>query len=742
MKKILLFLILIFSAINLSLAQEKAIKNLRQLTRGGDNAEAYFSPDGKFLTLQVTNPDEGVSCDQIYLLDLSIDSPKFSDLKLISTGLGRTTCSFFMPDGKHILYASTHENSPDCPKPPVSDNGTYLWPIYPEFDIYLSDLDGQIVKKLTDSPGYDAEAVLSPDGKKIAFTSMRSGDLEIYTMNIDGTGVKQITHELGYDGGAFFSHDSKKLVFRSSRPKTSDEINEYKDYLSKGLVAPTAMEIYTCNVDGTNLKQLTKLGKANWSPFFLPDDSGVIFSSNHHSKRGYDFQLFVVDTTGRNLKQITNNSNFNAFPMFSPDGKKIVFSSNRVTDKPHETNVYIADWVGFDREEIVSDELLRKHLKFLTSDELEGRLTGSKGEALAANYIEKELTSFGLRPFNNNSFFQNFEYNILLKNENGGSEVKPWKGKNIIAFLDNNTEKTIILGSHYDHLGKNEHQHSPKINPSKDEIYPGADDNASGTAALLELARILSQNKSTEKVNYLFAFFSGEEDGLAGSKYFAESLKGGPLKINAMINMDMIGRLDEDKNLIVGGVGTSPAFGELIEKLKPAGFKITVDSSGFGPSDHSSFYLQDIPVLFFFTGPHKDYHSLGDTEDKINYYGLRAITDFVFRVAKQLSEEEEIKFKETPMKTNNSHTQFKYTLGVTPSFAYTGGKGMLIEMVSVGKPGFKAGVKDGDIITGIGNCIVADLSDYTACLSEIKSGGQYDLFILRNGNEIKLEVEF
>jgi len=269
----LLFLFLCINAIG----QEKNLKNIQKLTFGGDNAEAYFSPDGKMLTMQVTNPKANIPCDQIYMYDLQSKTYSSDNLKLVSTGKGRTTCSYFMPDGKHIIYASTHASSVDCPAPPKPHDGKYLWAVYPEFDIYMADLNGKIVKQLTNSPGYDAEAVVSPDGKKIAFTSTRSGDLELWTMNIDGTNLKQITNGLGYDGGSFFSHDSKKLVFRSSRPKTEAEIADYKALLKENVVAPTEMEIYTCNVDGSDLKQITHLGKANWAPFFHPSDKKIIF---------------------------------------------------------------------------------------------------------------------------------------------------------------------------------------------------------------------------------------------------------------------------------------------------------------------------------------------------------------------------------------------------------------------------------------------------------------------------------
>ncbi|EAZ94646.1 WD40-like beta Propeller [Flavobacteria bacterium BAL38] len=504
-----LFLLISLIAIS-SFAQEKHLKNIKQLTFGGDNAEAYFNPSGDKLTLQVTNKAFGVSCDQIFMLDLKAQEFNEKSLQLVSTGKGRTTCSYYMPDGKHILYASTHASDHACPAPPKPIEGKYLWAIYPEFDIYIADLNGNITKQLTNTPGYDAEAVVSPDGKKIAFTSIRSGDLEIYTMDIDGTNLKQITYGLGYDGGCFFSHDSKKIVFRSSRPKTAEEVKDYKDLLAQNLVAPSEMEIYTCNIDGSDLKQITHLGKANWAPYFHPSDKKIIFSSNHHSTRGYDFQLFMIDITGENLQQITWESEFNAFPMFSPDGKKLVFSSNRMQSKPRETNVFIADWVEGDKAEIAQPKALKKHISYLSSDELQGRLTGSVGEKKAADYIVKELKSFGLKPYANNSFFQTFNYKVKVNpHSTDASGDKSNSGTNVIAFLDNKASKTIVIGAHYDHLGLNEHNHSSKPN-SNGEIHNGADDNASGVAAVLELARMYSQIKP-KKMSTIFLHYSLEK---------------------------------------------------------------------------------------------------------------------------------------------------------------------------------------------------------------------------------------
>ena len=326
--------------------QEKHFKNMKQLTFGGENAEAYWSFDDSKLIFQATNEKWGQSCDQIYIIDTNNYSLDSVTPQMVSLGLGRTTCSYFMPGDSTIIYASTHLKDAKCPHVPERRvDGKYVWPIYDSYDIFIADLDGNIVKQLTNYDGYDAEATVSPTGDKIVFTSIRSGDLELYTCNIDGSDIRQVTNQLGYDGGAFFSHDGKKLVFRSSRPKTDEEIKQYKELLLKGLVMPTNMEIYVCNVDGSDLKQVTNLGSANWSPFFHPSNEKIIFCSNHESLLGFPFNLYMIDIDGNNLEQITYGKKFTSFPAFSNDGKKIVFSSNRNNGGTRETNVFIADWI-------------------------------------------------------------------------------------------------------------------------------------------------------------------------------------------------------------------------------------------------------------------------------------------------------------------------------------------------------------------------------------------------------------
>jgi len=325
---------------------EKHFRNIRQLTFGGDNAEAYFSFDGKYLIFQHKNDQEHVFCDQMYIGKIPATAEEQFVPKMISSGKGRTTCGFFTKDGKHIIYASTYLGGDSCP--PVPDRQKlkrYIWPIYDTYDIFMADLDGKIVKRLTDTKGYDAEATLSPDGNKMIFTSMRDGDLDLYVMDLNTYKVKRITQTLGYDGGAWFSPDGKKIVWRASRPKTPEEIADYKNLLSQGLVAPTSMEVFIANADGSDAKQITNYGQANWAPNFLPDGEHIIFCSNHEYKRGFPFNMYVTDIHGQGLEKVSRDNGFDAFPMFSPDGKKIVFSSNRNNGGTRDINIFIADWV-------------------------------------------------------------------------------------------------------------------------------------------------------------------------------------------------------------------------------------------------------------------------------------------------------------------------------------------------------------------------------------------------------------
>lgn len=331
----------------LAYPDETHLKNIRQLTFGGDNAEAYFSYDGKWLIFQKTYAKEGILCDQMYIGRIPAKPGETFEPKLVSTGKGRTTCGAFMKDGKHVIYASTHLGSPDCP--PVPDRtkygNRYIWPIYESFDIFVADLSGKIVRQLTNTPGYDAEATLSPDGKKMVFTSMRDGDLELYIMDLKSGSTRRVTNMLGYDGGAWFSPDGKKLIWRASRPKTEAEVKEYKELLRENLVAPTRMEVWVADADGSNARQISNFGQANWAPAYMPDSKRIIFASNHEYKRGFPFNLYTMNEDGTSLKKVSRDLGFDAFPMFSPDGKKLVFCSNRNNGGTRDTNIFIADWV-------------------------------------------------------------------------------------------------------------------------------------------------------------------------------------------------------------------------------------------------------------------------------------------------------------------------------------------------------------------------------------------------------------
>lgn len=321
---------------DLLLPQEKHLRNIRQLTFGGENAEAYFSADGRKLIFQSTR--DGRGCDQIY--SMNIDG---SDVRMISTGAGRTTCAFFSPDGKRMLYSSTHLGAKECPPRPDFSQG-YVWALYPSFDLFTAKPDGSDLKQLTKTPGYDAETTISRKGK-LVFTSMRDGDLDIYTMDPDGKNVKRLTNKLGYDGGPFWSYDGKQIVYRAHHPQSEAEKADYLALLKQNLIRPTTLEIMVMNADGSQKRQVTRLKKASFAPFFFPDGKRIIFATNVADPRGRDFDLYMINVDGSGMERITFSDTFDGFPMFSPDGKKLVFASNRNAAARGDTNIFIADWV-------------------------------------------------------------------------------------------------------------------------------------------------------------------------------------------------------------------------------------------------------------------------------------------------------------------------------------------------------------------------------------------------------------
>ncbi len=324
------------SAVFAPQAGERHFGPLRRLTDAGENAEAYFSFDGRRLVFQSTRPPFG--CDHIF--SMNVDG---SDLRRVSSGKGRTTCAYYLPGDRRIVYASTHLGGDACPPPPDMSHG-YTWAVYPDYDLFAADADGGNVVRLTDTPGYDAETTVSPRGDRIVFTSVRGGDLDLWSMKPDGSDLRQLTDSPGYDGGAFYSPDGSSLVFRAHPPEGDDRLAEYRRLLQLNLVRPSRLEIFTMNADGSNRRQLTRLASASFAPFYHPSGRKIIFSSNHPNPRSREFELFMIDTDGGDLEQVTHSAEFDGFPMFAPDGRTFAFCSNRHNTAPGNTNVFVTTW--------------------------------------------------------------------------------------------------------------------------------------------------------------------------------------------------------------------------------------------------------------------------------------------------------------------------------------------------------------------------------------------------------------
>lgn len=388
----------------------------------------------------------------------------------------------------------------------------------------------------------------------------------------------------------------------------------------------------------------------------------------------------------------------------------------------------------------ISVPSLKKHISYLASDILKGRGTSSKEERKAADYIASEFKKYGLKPGNKDSFLYPFTFKKNLDpHDTSLANVPERKGHNVVGFLDNGAPYTIVIGAHYDHLGLGHDKNSRDANP-EGKIHNGADDNASGTSGVLELANYFSNNKKTEKYNFLFMCYSGEELGLIGSKKWCDAPSYPLEKITYMINMDMIGRLnDTTKKIIVYGVGTSPVWVPIIDSINTT-LSIKKDSAGIGPSDQTSFYLKNIPVLHFFTGQHQDYHKPSDDADKINYEGEAAVLEYIIRVINATNNSDKLSF----LKTRNPDTgkaSFKVTMGVMPDYAFEG-KGLRIDGVTDGKPAANAGIQKGDIVIRMGDMEIKDVQEYMKALSKHKKGDTVPVKVLREGKEVDLKVTF
>jgi Tol biopolymer transport system component len=743
---------------SLSSPGEWRVTNLRQMTWAGSNAEAYWSFDGQWLTLQhqSTKPGEKPECDQIY--ELSVDG---KDGQRVSNGKGRTTCSFFYPNNSRILYSSTFQSGDACPIPPKYPGHEYVWPIYNTYQVYSSKPDGTDLFALeAGAPSaYNAETTVCHDGSVI-FTSDRDGDLDLYTGKLDQfnvlTQIKRVTHTVGYDGGAFFSPDCKQIVWRASRPRPGKETKEYRELLEEHLVKPTQLEIWTANADGSHAHQVTRMGAASFAPFFTPDGKRIIFASNPRDPHGRKFDLYLINVNGTDLERVTYSDTFDSFPMFSPDGKYLAFSSNRKAAAPHDTNVFIADWNNGPKRSTISPlsddadpaDRFFAVVQKLSSPEMEGRGLSTHGLELAEDFVVDQYKAIGLEPFFGADYKQAVDVLVHEKNQD-----HVLKGRNVVGEWGKGCGHVapIVVGAHLDHLG---YGSQDSLEPSQHGIHPGADDNASGVAAILEAARII-KTEADENSCFVFAAFTGEEAGIAGSSRFVEYLKSKHVHPKAMLNLDMVGRMENNQIDVFGTESAHQWTKLLTADCDERHLKCPGGGDGYGPSDHMSFYVAKIPVLHFFTGPHEDYHRTTDTADKINATGGIQAADLVAAVALDAADPEQAltyqKSKSPPMMGKlGRHSNGAY-LGTIPDYSKLSSPhgfgegqaesgGVPISGTRAGSPAEHAGVLGGDILVGIATADgvvhkIKNLDDFMAVLTSLKPGDAITLKIVRASRE-------
>jgi len=911
------------AAATASLADEPHISDLRQLTFGGENAEAYWSFDGSELVFQARPTGRG--CDQIYRMRVDQQPPK---PVLVSTGHGVTTCAHFMPKPQdEIIYASTHLASKACPPRPDHSQG-YVWPLHPGYDIFRTSRERTAPLRLTDSPGYDAEATVCGKDGSIVFTSLRDGDLELYRMNADGSGVKRLTDAPGYDGGAFFNQDCSKLVWRASRPQ-GEALADYRRLLVLGLVRPTKLEIYVAEADGSDARQITYLDAASFAPFFMPSSNRILFSSNFASAGGREFDLWAVDIDGSKLERITHRPGFDGFPMFSPDGTMLAFSSNRATAPgKHDTNVFLARWIDQPRtvsHETAADRMLAD-IAWLAAPERMGRAVGSAGLEASGAYLEKRFATLALQPAAGpKSYRQHFQVSTKLevgpstslsiagkalapsdfrplafsaegkaegqvvlagygivaehktdktnKGVNDYAKVsvknkivlvrrflppaifgeregrlhsdlrrKAWLARqhgargllivdqpapsvasnrvgtrpksghgpaavpeeaqfpplvaegygdaglpvvivkrkaarpmlealsrkrevlvaldvklerqqttafNVVGRLPANVpasqrlEGVLVVGAHYDHLGT---LGFGSLADNPHEVHLGADDNSSGVAAMLEVARQLGNPRVQRRRELWFVAFSAEERGLLGSTHLVRKPPA-PLRagnVVAMLNMDMVGRL-QNNQLSVLGAKSAEQWPQLLEKLcRKARISCSAGSDGHGPSDQTPFYAAGAPVLQFFTGTHHDYHKPSDIVSRINAAGAGQIAGLVADTALEvLNRPTRLTYQQTQAPTpRGDRRSWGASLGSIPDYVGPpkGQKGVLFAGVRKGGAAQLAGMKRGDLLIKLGAHDIGDVRDLMYALMASKPGQPMGAVILRNGKRIELEV--
>lgn len=889
--------------------EESHLGALTQLTFGGENAEAYWRFDGTGVSMQRRAGDE--QCDRIYTLPLFTEGRLLAspEPKLFSSGKGATTCAHYLSGDDEVLYASTHLGGEACPPKPDMSLG-YVWALYDSYDIFKRRADGTgELQRLTDTPGYDAEATVCAKDGSIIFTSVRDGDIELYRMDRDGKNVKRLTFTPGYDGGAFFNRDCSKIVWRASRPKPGKELEDFQALLKQGLVRPSKLELYVANADGSDAHQVTYLNAASFAPFFFPSGERIIFSSNYGDPKGREFDLWAINVDGTGLERITFTKGFDGFPMFSPDGQWLLFSSNRMTaEGKSDTNLFITRWLdGPPQQSEGAAERIKADVRWLADPAREGRGVGTKGLEEAGAWLEARFKALGLEPAGVDGYRVPFDVTTMVKSgaattltvagkKVAGTDFTPlgwssqgalkgkavlagWaiqdrelglddfkgldvKGKIVVArrFVPEHEklstpelqrkagdlrkkafvartlgakalvivdwpvaapakdgkpaelppeaalpalrpegtgeagipvlvvkrsaleaqwknleakkaidlslgvelqfEKTqafnlvgripagkkvkdgpVIVGAHYDHLG---YGGPNSLAPDKRVPHLGADDNASGTATLLEIARTLSAARSELSRDVIVASFSAEEDGVLGS---AALVKSGPAWLTgarAMLNLDMVGRLREN-TLSVLGSNSAPEFDALVAATCAASRVLCrASGDGYGPSDHMPFYTAGLPVLHFFTGAHGDYHKPSDAAEKLNYGGMAKVAEVVAALTRSASDAT-LTYNKIPEPAGKGDARsFNASLGTVPNYGGPppGVKGVLLDDVRPGGGADKAGMKRGDIIIKLGTFDVGSVEDLMFVLMQAKPGETVTAVVLREGKRLELETTF
>jgi Tol biopolymer transport system component len=876
--------------------REVHLADLVQLTFAGENAEAYWSPDGRELTLQSTRPP--YACDQIFRLP----ADGKGDAALVSTGKGRTTCSYFTNNGERILFSSTHQAGAACPPPPDRSHG-YVWSIDPDYEIWSARRDGSDLKRVTENRAYDAESTVCPVDGSVIFTSTRDGDLELYRMDADGSHVRRLTHTPGYDGGAFFSADCSQIVWRASRPAPGRELDEYRALLAQGLVRPNRLEIFVAKADGSAARQVTRLNAASFAPYFFPSGKRIIFSSNHGDPQGREFDLWAVDSDGQNLERVTWTPGFEGFPMFSPDGERLAFSSNRRQSAPGETDVFVARWIEHPDG---ATARFGADVAWLADDAREGRGVGTAGLAAARDWLAARFQEIGLAPAGDGgSWVQAFEVPVAIEVGEGTAvtvdgerlaradfqpavfssstaaplnapvvaagygisapdlkvddyagidargkivavrrfvpagapfdkeeaerrysdvRFKAWNARehgavglivvdqpmggqppaeaplpepeidtslaaaggdaglpvvylnraaggallspgehratlavavtlrtspaaNVVGIVragaPDRLPGAVLVGAHYDHIG---HGGGASLAPGSTEIHNGADDNASGTAALLEVARRLAAQRATLRRDVWIVAFSGEEEGALGSTAFTRKPPAGLAlgDLEAMLNMDMVGRLRDDA-LAVLGSESAAEWNDLVPPLcRRAGLTCSLGGDGFGASDQSPFYAAGVPVLHFFTGVHEDYHKPSDDAGKINAAGGAQVAGLVADTAAALAgRPERLSYKVGPATPPQGDLRASgASLGTVPDYAGDGRPGVLLAGVRSGSPAEKGGLQRGDLLVELAGTPIREIHDLMFVLRRAKPGEKALAVVERAGARLSLPITF